>query len=59
VRKVFKTKGHLPTDEAAMQLLYLSTRRAVKWKRAPPYWLKARQQFEIFFPDRLSQEAID
>ncbi len=59
IRRVLKTKGHLPTEESARKLVYLNIRRAANWKRAPPHWLAARQQFEIFFPGRLPQEVVN
>ena len=46
--------GPLPTDEAAMKLLYLATRNARKtWGRAHRDWLTARMQIAIHFPGRL------
>ena len=54
LRKTLKTRGPLPTDEAAMKLLYLATRNARKtWGRAHRDWLTARMQIAIHFPGRL------
>jgi putative transposase len=34
LRKIVRTRGHFPTDEAATTLLYLALRNiGVKWKR--------------------------
>lgn len=57
LRKVLKTKGHLPTDEAATKLLYLAIRNARKtWGAKPHYsWNQALLQFAIHFPGRIPQ----
>lgn len=59
VRKVLKTKGHLPTEEAALKLVYLNIQNARRWSRAPPYWRTAQQQFAIYFEDRLPQRGVN
>ena len=56
LRKVIKTRGHFPNDEAAAKLLYLALRNIEKgWKAAPKEWLPALNQFDILFADRLRQ----
>ena len=41
VRKVIKTKGHFPSEEAAMKLIFLALRNVeAKWQR-PPVFLEA------------------
>ena len=56
LRKVIKTRGHFPNDEAAAKLLYLALRNIEKgWKAAPKEWLPALNQFDILFADRLTQ----
>jgi putative transposase len=53
LRKIIKTRGAFPSDEAAMKLLYLALRNlGVHWKPAIE-WRAAYAQFTIFFPDRL------
>ena len=53
LRKIIKTRGAFPSDEAAMKLLYLALRDlAVHWKPAIE-WRAAYAQFSIFFLDRL------
>lgn len=54
-RKVLKTKGHLPNDEAALKLLYLHFKTASKWIRSPPGWQQAALQFAIYFGERYPQ----
>jgi putative transposase len=56
LRKVTKTKGHFPTDEAALKLLYLALRNAEgNWKKGPIFWQNALSYFAVFFADRLPQ----
>jgi len=53
VRKVIKSRGHFPSDEAAAKLIYLTLRNIVKgWKLAPPHWQAAMNQFAIVFGER-------
>src|SRR5579863_651678 len=53
LRKIIKTRGAFPSDEAAMKLLYLALRNiGVHWKPAIE-WRAAYAQFTIFFSDRL------
>lgn len=53
LRKLLKTRGHMPNDEAASKLLYLGIRNATgKWGNPPPKWAQARLQFAIHFGER-------
>lgn len=55
IRKVIKTKGHFPTDEAVTKILYLAlTNASKKWTRPIKNWTKALHQLAIQFPGRLS-----
>jgi len=52
LRKIIKTRGSFPTDEAATKLLYLAIQNAgVHWRR-PVEWTAAMSQFAIPFGDR-------
>ena len=52
LRKVIKTRGSFPTDDAAFKLLYLAIRNAsLRWHR-PIEWTAAMNQFAILFGDR-------
>jgi len=52
LRKVIKTRGSFPTDDAALKLLYLAIRNAgLRWHR-PKEWTAAMNQFAILFGDR-------
>jgi putative transposase len=54
LRKSLKTRGPLPTDEAARKLLFLAVRNAkATWGRAHRGWLTARMQLAIHFEGRL------
>ncbi|MDP9312781.1 MAG: IS256 family transposase [Chloroflexota bacterium] len=53
VRKVTKTKGALPSADAARKLLYLATRYITKTWTMPVYnWAKIRNQLAIRFEGR-------
>lgn len=53
VRKTIRNKGHFPSDEAAIKLIYLALRNiTAKWKRAPKEWHTARTQLAIQFGER-------
>jgi putative transposase len=55
LRKVLKTRGLFPTDDAAIKLLWLALDRASgKWTMPIRRWDMALQQFAIHFPGRLS-----
>jgi putative transposase len=53
LRRAVRTRGHFPTDESAMKLLYLVLNLASKeWKMPPCEWGMARAQLAILFEDR-------
>jgi transposase-like protein len=53
LRKIIKTRGHFPTDEAATKLIWLALRNiTAKWERSCYYWKPAMNQFAILYPDR-------
>lgn len=57
LRKIIKTRGSFPNDEAAIKLLFLAIRNAgVHWKR-PVEWTAAMGQFAILFEDRFPASA--
>ena len=57
LRKIIKTRGSFPNDEAAMKLLYLAIRNAgVHWRR-PVAWTAAMGQFAIQFNERFAGSA--
>jgi putative transposase len=55
LRKVLKTRGQFPTDDAAIKLIWLALERASrKWTKPIARWDMALQQFTIHFPGRLA-----
>jgi transposase-like protein len=58
LRKVIKIRGHFPSDEAAMKLIYLALQNIVrKWKNPPLTWRSAVTQFAIQFGSRFFSES--
>lgn len=54
LRKVIKTKGHFPTDDSILKLLYLALHNASKkWNMPIRDWSRALHQLAIQFPGRL------
>ena len=53
VRKIIKTRGHFPTDEAATKLIWLALRNiTAEWKKPMTHWKAAMNQFAILYTDR-------
>ena len=58
VRKIIKTRGHFPTDEAATKLIWLALRNIMAgWGHAAREWKAALQQFAILYGDRFLKGA--
>ena len=61
LRKISKTRGHFPTDDALIKLLYLGCRELGRTDirgrggRSNYNWKMALNQFDIMFPGRLDQ----
>jgi putative transposase len=57
LRKIIKTRGHFPTDEAATKLLYLALRNIMgKWKVASNEWRAAMPHLAVLFGERFTNE---
>ena len=55
LRKILKSRGHFPTDEAASKLLYLALRNILsKWKRGNHAWKAAMPHLAILFGTRFT-----
>jgi putative transposase len=55
LRKVLKTKGSFPDDDAVLKVLYLALRNiAKKWTMPIKDWKAALTRFAIEFPERFS-----
>jgi transposase-like protein len=58
LRKIIKTRGHFPSDEAASKLIWLALRNiTAEWDRAARHWKDAMNQFAILYADRFSPAA--
>lgn len=56
LRKVLKTRGHMPNEQAAFKLLYLALRNAQKnWGGRDRRWNNALLQFAIYFEGRIPE----
>lgn len=53
LRKIIKTRGHFPSDEAATKLIWPALRNiAADWGRAAKEWKAAMNQFALLYADR-------
>jgi len=58
LRKIIKTRGHFPSDDAASKLIWLALRNiTADWGRAAKEWRQAMNQFAILYQDRFTQPA--
>lgn len=56
LRRAVRARGHFPTDEAAMKLLFLVLNRSEKeWKMPPREWVMAKAQFAVLFGERFTR----
>lgn len=56
LRKIIKTRGHFPNDEAATKLIWLALRNITsEWSRAAHDWKMAMNQFAILYEDRFTK----
>lgn len=56
LRRAVRARGHFPTDEAALKLLFLVLNRAEKeWTMPPREWCMAKAQFAILFGERFTR----
>jgi transposase-like protein len=59
LRKIIKTRGHFPSDEAATKLIWLALRNVVKnWSRGAREWVSAMNQFALRYPDRFTTPSV-
>ncbi|MDC6211485.1 transposase, partial [Ralstonia solanacearum] len=59
LRKIIKTRGHFPTDEAATKLIWLALRNITAgWSRAAHDWKQAMNQFAILYADRFVRPSV-
>ncbi|MHB8493706.1 MAG: IS256 family transposase [Casimicrobiaceae bacterium] len=56
LRKIIKTRGHFPSDDAASKLIWLALRNiTADWNRASHDWKTAMNQFAILYQDRFTR----
>lgn len=56
LRKIIKTRGHFPSDDAATKLIWLALRNiTADWSRAAHDWKMAMNQFAILYEDRFAK----
>jgi putative transposase len=55
LRRAVRARGHFPTDEAVLKLLFLVLNLAAKeWRMPAREWTTAKAQFAILFEDRFT-----
>lgn len=58
LRKIIKTRGHFPSDEAAIKLLWLALRNVLADKvRSAKEWKEAMNQFAVMYGERFTGVA--
>jgi putative transposase len=58
LRKIIKTRGHFPTDEAAGKLIWLALRNiTADWGKAAHHGKEAMNQFAILYAERFTREG--
>jgi putative transposase len=59
LRKIIKTRGHFPNDDAATTLIWLALRNiTAKWERGPRFWRTAMIQFAILYEGRFTTPTV-
>jgi transposase-like protein len=58
LRKIIKTRGHFPSDDAASKLIWLALRNiTADWGHASRDWKEAMNQFAILYEDRFTNKV--
>ncbi len=58
LRKIIKSRGHFPSDDAATKLIRLALKNiTADWGRASKDWKEAMNQFAILYEDRFTKAA--
>jgi transposase-like protein len=59
LRKIIKTRGHFPIDDASTKLIWLALRNITRqWSRATHDWKTAMNQFAILYQERFIRSAV-
>ena len=61
LRKIIKTRGHFPNDDAATKLIWLALRNiTARWGgKASNHWYRAMEQFAILYEDRFVRHDVE
>jgi transposase-like protein len=58
LRRILKTRGHFPNDDAATKLLWLALRNiTLEWPQRQAGWEAAMNQFRILYEERFTRPA--
>lgn len=56
LRRAVRARGHFPSDDAALKLLFLALNRTEKeWTMPPREWSMAKAQFAVLFDERFTR----
>ena len=56
LRRAVRARGHFPTDEAALKLLFVVLHRTEKeWTVPPREWSMTKAQFAVLFGERFTR----
>ena len=59
LRKIIKTRGHFPSDDAASKLIWLALRNiTANWSQSAYEWKTAMNQFAILYADRFFRQSV-
>ena len=59
LRKIIKTRGHFPSDDAATKLIWLALRNiTADWGRPARDWKQAMNQFAILYQERFIRPSV-
>ena len=59
IRKVIKTRGHFPNDEAAIKLIWLALRNlTADWTKPAMHWKPALNEFAVAYGDRFLRSSV-
>jgi len=59
LRKIIKTRGHFPSDDAALKLLWLALRNVLAGTvRSAKEWREAMNQFAVVYGERFTRSAV-
>ncbi len=58
LRKIIKTRGHFPSDDAPTKLIWLALRNiTADWGSAAHDWKSAMNQFAILYEERFTRST--